>query len=160
MRTWTLLMGMDVSDTEHLESTYLDKWMDAWMRKKNSNRTLNIWAWVTQEGWRHWQRQKGQKKELDWGWKERKQVISTSGSHKPFCFWTLKHCWFILTLYFRQGMVAIPEFESYPVLSKYFVSGTKQCVVCGSSSLLVLTCLESPLQLQRLKLATRKDNLK
>ena len=54
-------------------------------------------------------------------------------------------------------MVAIPEFESYPVLSKNFVSGTKQRVVRGSSSLLVLTCLESPLQLRRLKLVTRKD---
>lgn len=57
-------------------------------------------------------------------------------------------------------MVAIPEFESYPVLSKNSVSGTKQHVVRGSSSLLVLTCLESPLQLRRLKLSTRKDNLK
>lgn len=83
-----------------------------------------------------------------------------SSGHKPFCFWNLKCCWFILTLYFRQGMVAIPEFESYPVLSKNFVSGTKQHVVRGSSSLLVLTCLESPLQLRRLKLVTRKDNLK
>lgn len=30
--TWTLLIGMDVSDTEHLEATYLDKWMNARMR--------------------------------------------------------------------------------------------------------------------------------
>lgn len=54
-------------------------------------------------------------------------------------------------------MVAIPEFESYPVLGKYFESGIKQR--CMWIILLVITCLESPLERQSLKLATRKDKI-
>ena len=48
----------------------------------------------------------------------------------------------------------------YIVLSKYFVSAAKQGALCTSSYLIAITCLESPLQLRRLKLATRKYNLK
>lgn len=164
MRTWTLLMGMDMSDTVHLESIYLDKWMDARMRKKDSNGTLNIWAWITQERWRHWRRQRGQKRDPDGERNERKhrdfgfRYASYSSGHKTIFFLRIRTL-LIHLIYFWRGIKPVQKSYSSVEVSKYFVPATKWSALYTSSHLIARICLESPLQLRKLKLATRKDNL-